>query len=62
MESKYGLGCANVFHAGAGNLHRLILYDGSVDGELERAEALAGESFRASSLQDEVTRLTTDLR
>ena len=34
---------ANVFHAGDGNLHPLILYDGRAAGELERAEALAGE-------------------
>ena len=34
--------CANVFHAGDGNLHPLILYDGREPGALERAEALAG--------------------
>ena len=33
---------ANVFHAGDGNLHPLILYDASSDGEMERAEALGG--------------------
>lgn len=38
-----GIRVANVFHAGDGNLHPLILYDGRVDGELERAEELAGE-------------------
>jgi glycolate oxidase len=38
-----GIRCANVFHAGDGNLHPLILYDGRVAGELERAEALAGK-------------------
>ncbi|PAY17104.1 FAD-binding oxidoreductase [Rhodopirellula sp. SM50] len=38
-----GLRVANVFHAGDGNLHPLILFDDSVDGELERAEALAGK-------------------
>ncbi|MEL6107281.1 MAG: FAD-linked oxidase C-terminal domain-containing protein [Planctomycetota bacterium] len=37
-----GLRVANVFHAGDGNLHPLILFDDSVPGELERAEALAG--------------------
>ena len=33
---------ANVFHAGDGNLHPLILYDASVEGEMDRAEALGG--------------------
>ncbi len=37
-----GLRVANVFHAGDGNLHPLILFDDSVPGELERAEKLAG--------------------
>jgi glycolate oxidase len=35
-----------VFHAGDGNLHPLILYDGKLPGALERAEALAGEILR----------------
>ncbi|MBS7544579.1 FAD-binding protein [Ancylobacter oerskovii] len=39
MSEKYGLACANVFHAGDGNLHPLILYDANKPGELERAEA-----------------------
>ncbi len=43
IKSKYGLDVANVFHAGDGNLHPLILYDGREAGALERAEALAGE-------------------
>ena len=43
MSRRHALRVANVFHAGDGNLHPLILYDGRVDGELERAEALAGE-------------------
>ncbi|MEX1019233.1 MAG: FAD-linked oxidase C-terminal domain-containing protein [Litorilinea sp.] len=43
---KYKLRVANVFHAGDGNLHPLILYDGRQAGELERAEALAGEILR----------------
>ncbi|MEC8509189.1 MAG: FAD-linked oxidase C-terminal domain-containing protein, partial [Planctomycetota bacterium] len=34
---------ANVFHAGDGNLHPLILYDGTEEGALERAEDLAGD-------------------
>ncbi|PAW65426.1 MAG: FAD-binding oxidoreductase, partial [Opitutia bacterium Tous-C1TDCM] len=38
--------CANVFHAGDGNLHPLILYDGREAGALARAEALAGRILR----------------
>jgi glycolate oxidase len=38
-----GLRVANVFHAGDGNLHPLILFDDSVDGQLHRAEVLAGK-------------------
>ena len=41
-----GLRVANVFHAGDGNLHPLILYDGRQPGGLERAEALAGRILR----------------
>lgn len=43
LSAAYGLRVANVFHAGDGNLHPLILYDGREAGALERAEALAGE-------------------
>jgi glycolate oxidase len=43
LESKYGLRCANVFHAGDGNLHPLILYDANQPGELERTEAFGAE-------------------
>jgi glycolate oxidase len=43
---EMGLRCANVFHAGDGNLHPLILYDGRVPGAYERAEALAGRILR----------------
>lgn len=39
METTYGLRCANVFHAGDGNLHPLILFDANKPGEFERAEA-----------------------
>ncbi len=38
MEDEYGLRCANVFHAGDGNLHPLILFDANQPGEIERAE------------------------
>ncbi|QRX80942.1 FAD-linked oxidase C-terminal domain-containing protein [Glaciimonas sp. PAMC28666] len=43
MESKHGLRCANVFHAGDGNLHPLILFDANVPGEFHRAEAFGAE-------------------
>ena len=43
MSARYGLRVANVFHAGDGNLHPNVLFDGSQEGMLERAEALAGE-------------------
>ena len=43
LEQKYGLRCANVFHAGDGNLHPLILFDANVPGELGRTEAFAAE-------------------
>ncbi|MGC8876424.1 FAD-linked oxidase C-terminal domain-containing protein [Thermus sp.] len=46
LSREYGLRVANVFHAGDGNLHPLVLYDGKKPGELERAEALAGEILR----------------
>ncbi|MEO8102866.1 MAG: FAD-linked oxidase C-terminal domain-containing protein [Betaproteobacteria bacterium] len=43
LGRKYGLRCANVFHAGDGNLHPLILFDANVSGELARTEAFAAE-------------------
>ena len=43
LSSEYGLRIANVFHAGDGNLHPLILYDANRDGELEKAEKLGAE-------------------
>jgi len=39
LSEHYGLRCANVFHAGDGNLHPLILYDANVSDEVERVEA-----------------------
>ncbi|WP_323016538.1 FAD-linked oxidase C-terminal domain-containing protein [Castellaniella sp.] len=39
METEYGLRCSNVFHAGDGNLHPLILFDANQPDEVERAEA-----------------------
>ncbi len=41
-----GIRIANVFHAGDGNLHPLILYDGAQEGAADRAHALAGEILR----------------
>jgi glycolate oxidase len=41
LEREYGLRVGNVFHAGDGNLHPLVLYDTRVDGEPERARLLA---------------------
>ncbi len=43
LSEKYELRVANVFHAGDGNLHPLILYDANNPGELERAEELGGQ-------------------
>ena len=48
MEQKYGLRCANVFHAGDGNLHPLIMFDASVPGETERTEEFAAEILELS--------------
>ncbi len=42
LAAEYGLEVANVFHAGDGNLHPLVCYDGAKPGEPERAEELAG--------------------
>jgi glycolate oxidase len=44
--SREGLRVANVFHAGDGNLHPLVLYDARVPGEEHRAETVAGEILR----------------
>jgi glycolate oxidase len=46
MEKKYGLRCANVFHAGDGNLHPLILYDANRPGELDCAEGFGQDILR----------------
>lgn len=43
LSQEYGLRIANVFHAGDGNLHPLILYDANKPGELERTEELGGK-------------------
>lgn len=46
MSERYGLAVANVFHAGDGNLHPLILYDANVPGELEKAENFGSDILR----------------
>src|SRR5882672_823939 len=46
MSQRYGLRVANVFHAGDGNLHPLILYDANVPGEIDRAEAFGAEILK----------------
>jgi len=46
LSRHYGLGVANVFHAGDGNLHPLILYDANVPGELDRAEDFGNDILR----------------
>ncbi|MCH8916652.1 MAG: FAD-binding protein [Proteobacteria bacterium] len=46
MSRRYGLAVANVFHAGDGNLHPLILYDANKDGELRQAEEFGTEILR----------------
>jgi glycolate oxidase len=46
MSAKYDLRVANVFHAGDGNLHPLILYDANKPGELERAEEFGADILK----------------
>lgn len=46
LSQRYGIRVANVFHAGDGNLHPLIMFDGRQPGALERAEELAGHILR----------------
>src|SRR5712691_9601983 len=46
MSARYGLRVANVFHAGDGNLHPLILYDANKPDELDRAEAFGAEILK----------------
>jgi len=47
LSKEYGMRVANVFHAGDGNLHPLVCYDGHVEGEAERAEELSGQILAA---------------
>jgi glycolate oxidase len=48
MEKKYGLRCANVFHAGDGNLHPLILFDANDADQLHRAERFGADILETS--------------
>ena len=48
MESKYGLRCCNVFHAGDGNLHPLILFDANDPDQLHRAELFGADILESS--------------
>jgi len=48
MEAKYGLRCCNVFHAGDGNLHPLILFDANDPEQLERAERFGADILETS--------------
>ena len=48
LSGKYDLRCANVFHAGDGNLHPLIMYDANQPGQLERAMAFGAEILELS--------------
>lgn len=46
MSAKHGLRVANVFHAGDGNLHPLILYDANKPGDIEKAEAFGADILK----------------
>ena len=46
LSEQYGLGFCNVFHAGDGNLHPLIIFDTMKEGEFERAEAFGADILR----------------
>jgi glycolate oxidase len=46
LSESYGLEVANVFHAGDGNMHPLILFDANRPGDLERCEALGADILR----------------
>ena len=48
MEKKHGLRCCNVFHAGDGNLHPLILFDANDPDQLHRAERFGADILETS--------------
>ncbi len=47
LSDEYGLAVVNVFHAGDGNLHPLILYDANIPGQLDQTEKMGGEILAA---------------
>lgn len=51
LSQQFGLAVANVFHAGDGNLHPLILYDANIEGQLEKAEAFGSKILQACVAQ-----------
>lgn len=46
LSDQYGLGVGNVFHAGDGNMHPLILFDANQDGDLEKCEAMGADILK----------------
>ncbi|MGX9856520.1 FAD-linked oxidase C-terminal domain-containing protein [Limimaricola variabilis] len=46
LSDQYGLGVANVFHAGDGNMHPLILFDANKEGDLEKCEEMGADILR----------------
>jgi glycolate oxidase len=46
MSKEYGLDVGNVFHAGDGNMHPLLLYDANKPGDLEKCEAFGADVLR----------------
>ncbi len=46
LSDEYGLGVGNVFHAGDGNMHPLILYDANKPGDLEKCEAMGADILK----------------
>ena len=53
LSQEFGLDVGNVFHAGDGNMHPLILYNANKEGELETCEAFGAEIL-SSALRSEV--------
>ena len=51
LSRHYGLPVANVFHAGDGNLHPLVLYDANIPGQLERAEEFGNDMLRLGAVK-----------
>src|SRR3546814_9549967 len=60
FSRQYDLEVANVFHAGDGNLHPLILYDANIPGQLDRAEAFGSDILKRS--EENTSELQTLIR